>query len=138
MRSREMKRMLVLISGLTAAQRLVLLQDLREQTEGAQALEVVQSRMGMSPTCPHCRGNRVVRNCQACGCRRTSRHRRCWGWSRRTRPISCVPAKASGRRAAPDAGVAAARPSAVYPTNKSLCWWPATAQAQRLTSLCRG
>ena len=45
MRNREMKRMLSLTAKLTGAQRAVLVQALREKTEGAEAVEVVQSRM---------------------------------------------------------------------------------------------
>ena len=65
MRNREMKRMLVKLSKLTPAQRSVMRQALREQGEAAQAVEVVQARLGSSPVCPHCQGKRVVRNGQA-------------------------------------------------------------------------
>ena len=37
---------------------------LREQADGAQAGELVQSRLGATPTCPHCQGRRIVRNGQ--------------------------------------------------------------------------
>lgn len=64
MRNREMKRMLAEVSKLTPAQRSVMQQALREQGEAAQAVEVVQARMGSLPACPHCGCKHVVRNGQ--------------------------------------------------------------------------
>lgn len=65
MRNREMSRMLALAPQLTAAQRLMLLKALQAPAAGAEVVAIVQSHLVALPSCPHCHGQRVVRNGQA-------------------------------------------------------------------------
>jgi len=67
MRSRELKRMLAEASKLTPGQRQELIQALSSADEVAQVVQTVQSR---PQVCPHCQGERVVRNGHASGLQR--------------------------------------------------------------------
>lgn len=67
MRSRELKRMLAQASKLTLPQRLELIRALGHADEGTQVVRTLESRpLG----CPHCHGERVVRNGHASGLQR--------------------------------------------------------------------
>jgi transposase-like protein len=67
MRSRELQRMLVQVFKLTPAQRQELLRALSKTDEAAQVVQTLQAR---ALACPHCRGERVVRNGHASGLQR--------------------------------------------------------------------
>lgn len=67
MRSRELKRMLAQASKLTPGQRQELIQALSGADELAQVVQTVQLR---AQVCPHCQGERVVRNGHASGLQR--------------------------------------------------------------------
>jgi transposase-like protein len=67
MRSRELKRMLAEASKLTPTQRQELIWVLSDLDEAEQVVQTVQSR---PQVCPHCQGERVVRNGHASGLQR--------------------------------------------------------------------
>lgn len=67
MRSRELKRMLAEASKLTLTQRQELIRALSDVDEAARVVQTVQSR---PQVCPHCHGERVVRNGHASGLQR--------------------------------------------------------------------
>lgn len=59
MRTRELKRLMAEARKLPAAQKQVLMRALQAADEQAQVVQAVESR---APACPHCQGERVVRN----------------------------------------------------------------------------
>lgn len=67
MRSRELKRMLAQASKLTPTQRQELMRALSDVDEAERVVQTVQSR---PQVCPHCQGERVVRNGHASGLQR--------------------------------------------------------------------
>lgn len=67
MRSRELKRMLTEASKLTLTQRQELIPALSDVDEAERVVQTVQSR---PQVCPHCQGERVVRNGHASGLQR--------------------------------------------------------------------
>lgn len=67
MRSRELKRMLAQASRLTPPQRHELIRALGHTDEAAQVMQTLASR---PVVCPHCHGQRVVRNGHASGLQR--------------------------------------------------------------------
>lgn len=70
MRAREMKRLMAMTERLTPSQRDALVASLTSSTAHCQVLDLVQARMGGTPSCPRCRGETVVRNGQADGLQR--------------------------------------------------------------------
>jgi len=67
MRNRELKRMLAQASKLTGAQRQQLMRALDQADEVVQVVQTLESR---PVACPHCHGERVVRNGRASGLQR--------------------------------------------------------------------
>lgn len=70
MQAREMKQLMTMACCLTPSQRQTLLASLTSGVAHCEALELVQSRLAQSPSCPKCRGAKVVRNGQADGLQR--------------------------------------------------------------------
>ena len=70
MRAREMKHLLTMACRLTPSQRETLLASLTSGWAHCEALDLVQGRVGQTPSCPKCKGARVVRNGQADGLQR--------------------------------------------------------------------
>lgn len=70
MRAREMRRLMAMTERLTPAQREALVASLTSGMTHREALDLVQARVGRTPTCPKCRGEKVVRNGQADGLQR--------------------------------------------------------------------
>lgn len=70
MRAQEMKRLMSMIERLTPAQREALVTSLGSRIANSEALDLVQARVGRTPTCPTCQADKVVRNGQADGLQR--------------------------------------------------------------------
>ena len=70
MQAREMKQLMTMACRLTPNQRQTLLASLASGVAHCEALELVQSRLAQAPSCPKCRGAKVVRNGQADGLQR--------------------------------------------------------------------
>ena len=70
MRTQEMKRLMTMAGRLTPAQRQTLLASLTSGWARCEALDLVQGRVGQAPSCPKCKGTRVVRNGLADGLQR--------------------------------------------------------------------
>ena len=62
MRTQEMKRLMTMAGRLTPAQRETLLASLTSGWARCEALDLVQGRVGQAPSCPKCKGKKVVRN----------------------------------------------------------------------------
>ena len=77
MRKREMKRLMAMVGHLTLLQRRGLMAELAAAERKAASVEVIEGRIHGGATCPHCAGDRIVRNgsadglqrykCRACG-----------------------------------------------------------------------
>jgi transposase-like protein len=65
-----MKGLMAMIERLTPAQREALVTSLGSRFANSEALDLVQGRVGRTPTCPKCRADKVVRNGQADGLQR--------------------------------------------------------------------
>ena len=70
MRAQEMKRLMTMAGRVTPSQRETLLALLTGGLARCAALDLVQGRVGLTPSCPKCQGGRVVRNGQADGLQR--------------------------------------------------------------------
>ena len=70
MRAQEMKRLMTMAGRLRPSQRETLLALLTSGLARCEALGLVQGRVGQTPSCPKCKGARVVRNGQADGLQR--------------------------------------------------------------------
>ena len=70
MRAREMKSLMMMTERLTLTQRAALVASLTSSIAHCEALDLVEGRVGQTPTCPKCRAQKVVRNGQADGLQR--------------------------------------------------------------------
>lgn len=70
MDAKELKQWLSSVSRLTACQKAQLLKALSADAEYAQVCSLVESRIAVHPACPHCGGDRTVRNGSASGLQR--------------------------------------------------------------------
>lgn len=69
MRQREWKKLRAMVATLTCAQRQALKEELVGEDDTAASVEVIEAQ-GKPSNCPHCGGNRVVRNGSANGLQR--------------------------------------------------------------------
>ncbi len=67
MRTRELKKLLAEVPELTLTKKQVLMQALRVADDAAWAVQAAEAR---ALACPHCQGERIVRNGQANGLQR--------------------------------------------------------------------
>ena len=67
MQAREMKQLMTMACRLTPSRRQTVVSSLASGVAHCEALELVQGRLGQAPSCPKCRGAKVVRNGQADG-----------------------------------------------------------------------
>lgn len=70
MRDRDMKRLMSLVGQLTFAQRAKVRDELFRQSAQTEVVQSIERRIADQPLCPHCQGERVVRNGQADGLQR--------------------------------------------------------------------
>lgn len=62
MKKQEMQRLLALVGRLTRGQRQELVDWLKAQSSAEASVEVLESAGGQARACPHCKGQRLVRN----------------------------------------------------------------------------
>lgn len=70
MRKREMKRLMAMVVGLTRLQRRELVMELTTAERRTASVEIIEGRIHLGTGCPHCVGNRIVRNGSANGLQR--------------------------------------------------------------------
>lgn len=70
MKKQEMQRLLGLLGRLTRGQRQELASALKAQANAEASIEVLESAGSQARACPHCKGQRLVRNGMADGLQR--------------------------------------------------------------------
>lgn len=83
----ELKRWLVSVARLTLAQKADLLRVLSARDDQAAVEDLVESRLGQLPACPHCAGTRIVLNGSASGLQRY----KCWACQRTFNALTKTP-----------------------------------------------